>query len=74
MATQELSFLAPLQLAIAEGATTPDPGFEGVRVYSTTLTKLVEWRGGAWHAVARVHVGTSAPTTPAVGDLWVDTN
>lgn len=23
---------------------------------------------------AKVHVGTTAPSSPAVGDLWVDTN
>lgn len=74
MATQDLSFAAPLSLAIAEGATTPNPGFDGTRVYSTTTQKVMEWRNGAWLSTARVSVGTAAPSNPAVGDLWVDTN
>ena len=74
MATQELSFVGPLSLAIAEGATTPDPGYLGTRVYSTTTQRVMEWRGNAWISTARISVGTTAPSNPSVGDLWVDTN
>lgn len=48
---KELSFQKPLSLAIAEGATTPDPGQAGVTVWSTTLSKLVYWTGSIWTAV-----------------------
>jgi hypothetical protein len=74
MATQELSFTGPLSLVIAEGATTPDPGFSGARAYSTTTQRVMEWRGGAWISTARISVGATAPSNPSVGDLWVDTN
>ncbi len=36
------------QRAIAEGATTPNPGAAGVWAWSTTLTKPVVWNGTAW--------------------------
>lgn len=39
-----------LQLAVAEGATTPNPGITGVLAYSTTLGKPVHWTGTQWTA------------------------
>lgn len=48
---QQLSFQKPLVLAIAEGATTPDPGQAGVTVWSSTLNRLVYWTGSIWTAV-----------------------
>lgn len=67
-------YLGVASLAIAEGATTPDPGITGVLVYSSTTARLMEWSGTAWKTHTRTYVGTSAPSNPAVGDLWVDTN
>ena len=50
MTTKSLSFQAPLSLAIAEGATTPDPGVTGVIVWSTVLGVHVAWTGTKWTA------------------------
>lgn len=47
---QELSFQKPMVLAIAEGATTPNPGQAGVTVWSSTLGKPVYWTGTQWTA------------------------
>jgi hypothetical protein len=47
-----LSFRAPPALAIAEGASTPDPGIVGVSVWSSTLAKPVYWTGSLWTAGA----------------------
>lgn len=47
---KELAFQKPLSLAIAEGATTPDPGQAGVAVWSSTLGKPVFWDGAKWTA------------------------
>lgn len=55
MTTEIRTFLAPPQLAIAEGATTPDPGGTAARgaiVWSTTLSAVVRWSGTAWNAMA----------------------
>lgn len=41
-----------LQLAVAEGATSPNPGLTGVVAWSTSLSKLVAWNGSTWNAVA----------------------
>lgn len=39
-----------LQLAVAEGATTPNPGITGVLAYSTILGSPVHWTGAQWTA------------------------
>lgn len=74
MTTKQLGFKAPLSLAIAAGATTPDPGSPGVEVWSTTTSQKMVWSGSAWHVKASVTVGPTAPSNPATGDVWVDTN
>lgn len=48
MTTKSLRFESLPQLAIAEGATSPDPGTPGVLAWSTTLTSLVLWDGSNW--------------------------
>ena len=64
-----------IQAAIAEGATTPDPGAAGCWAWSTTLSGIVFWDGARWRkATPGITVGTTAPANPAVGQLWVDTN
>lgn len=75
MAREELGFRRPPSLAIAEGATTPDPGVDGVTVWSSTTGRLMVWDEGlgAWHAYVPIHVGATAPSNPGSGHLWVDT-
>lgn len=64
-----------IQAAIAEGATTPDPGAAGCWAWSTTLSGIVFWDGARWRrATPGITVGTTAPANPATGQLWVDTN
>ena len=48
MTTRQLSFQAPPSLALAVGATTPNPGVAGATAWSTTLGKLVAWNGTSW--------------------------
>lgn len=48
MTTKTLSFKSLPSLAIAEGATTPNPGSPGVLAWSQTLTKPVFWNGTSW--------------------------
>lgn len=83
MAQQQLNFEQLLQIAVAEGATTPNPGATGVIVYSTTLSKPVWWNGTSWSstfgtggggggavtALARVtaNVAYSTPASTAAG-------
>lgn len=52
MTTKTLSFKSLPNLAIAEGATTPNPGQTGVWAWSTTLVKPVFWNGTSWSAGA----------------------
>lgn len=43
--------------------------------YETDTGKTYAWDGAAWDQVATaISVGTTAPSSPAVNDLWVDTN
>lgn len=55
MAKSLSTFLVPPNLAIAAGATTPDPGgtaARGVTVWSTTENALIRWSGSSWALVA----------------------
>lgn len=60
-----------LQLAVAEGATTPNPGLTGVVAYSTTLGKPVHWTGSIWTAGSASSPGTLATISGATqGYIW----
>lgn len=48
MTTKSLGYKAPPSLAVAAGATSPDPGADGVQVWSTVALKVLEWRGSQW--------------------------
>jgi hypothetical protein len=74
VAVQQVRSVALPSLAIAAGATTPNPGLPGVWVWSTTLNLPVHWDGDSWKANTSVTVGTTAPSNPSVGDVWIDTN
>lgn len=57
--------LVPPQHAIADGASTPDPGKVGSYAWSTTLSKLVYWDGSAWHPVGGgAQVSGALPVLP----------
>lgn len=60
MTTKQLGFKAPLALAIASGAVTPDPGYVGVTVWSTTTLSLLTWDGNSWEPASASAV--SPPT------------
>lgn len=51
MATKQLSFKGPPQTAIASGATTPNPGINGVQVWSTVANDLLYWDSNSWEPV-----------------------
>lgn len=78
MTIQSLRTIAPPALAIAEGATTPDPGIVGVSCWSTTLAKPVYWDGTIWSAGGSASVGLTAsatpPSSPVNGQEWADFN
>jgi hypothetical protein len=63
VATKQLNFQAPVALALAEGATTPNPGITGVSVWSSTLAKPVYWTGTQWTAGASGSGGAPAGNT-----------
>lgn len=50
MTNKQLGFRSTPSLAIAEGATAPNPGSPGVGCWSTTLGKPVSWTGLMWTA------------------------
>lgn len=74
MATRNLTYGVPVSLAIAEGATTPDPGgaaAKGAVVWSTTTATMLKWNGAAWYSVAPTRaVGITidgVTAVPAIG-------
>ena len=72
---KQLNFQSLFSAAIAEGATTPNPGVVGVQAWSTTLAKVVAWNGTTWNAPAggsgsiAKYISNTAPD-PAVHTEW----
>lgn len=50
MTSKRLQYEAPPQLAVYAGYTTPNPGVEGVSIWSTTEQRRLTWKGGVWVA------------------------
>lgn len=50
MATKTLRYEQLLQLAVAEGATSPNPGATGTLAWSTTTSRVVAWDGSKWNS------------------------
>lgn len=48
MTARAYNYQAPPALAIAAGATTPNPGIVGVSVWSTTENREIYWNGTSW--------------------------
>jgi hypothetical protein len=61
MATKELSFKQLPNLAVAEAATSPDPGVTGAWCWSTSLGKPMYWNGSTWTSVSSGG-GSGSPT------------
>lgn len=58
MAQQALNYQQLLNLAVAENASTPDPGLTGVLAWSTTINAAVSWNGSNWNAVGAAGGGS----------------
>lgn len=67
MAQQQLSFQAQLRLAVAENASSPNPGFAGVQIWSTSANKTLTWNGSNWISEAGSGGGSSFGKRPY---LW----
>lgn len=63
MTTRQLSFKGPPQLAIAAGATSPNPGINGVTVWSTTENAILNWSSTSWELLG---TGGGAPTEDSI--------
>lgn len=73
MPTKSLRYEGLPNLAIAEGATVPNPGLIGVRAWSTTLARVMYWDGSKWSSFQpSIIVSATAPSSPYVGQLWFD--
>lgn len=73
---KDLTFRAPLQLAVAENATTP-AGLLGAEIWSTTANKKLVWDGSKWAAAMggggdQITVSATAPASPTLNQLWLD--
>ena len=66
-------FLSPIKLA--QGASVPASGSAGELFYNTTDLKVYSHNGTAWVATGGgVTNSATAPSTPANGDAWFNTN
>lgn len=54
-------------------ADRPTNAEEGMICYCKDVDQVYVWSGVAWVVRPKITVSSSAPTSPQVGDLWVDT-
>lgn len=67
---QQLGYEQLPALAIAEGASSPDPGGPGTVVYSTSLDRPVVWTGAAWVSLrGGAALGQIAGLSPSNDDV-----
>lgn len=76
MPRRELFPSTPVTLAVAEGATTPNPGVTPAVIFSSTTGTLMSWTGTAWRSLyldptSSVNLpGLPAdPASPAAGNV-----
>lgn len=63
-ARKQQSYILPVVAAVAEGATTPNPGTNNVILFSTTTTSFMRWTGTLWTVVS----GADAARVLKAGD------
>lgn len=73
MTGKAYNFAAPPAMAIAVGATTPNPGVSGAAVWSTTAGKVLIWDGSTWADPAASAGGGSVSLSDAAEALNADT-
>lgn len=73
MSKRVLNYVAPPAMAIAAGATTPNPGIAGISVWSTIENKMITWNGTTWQSggvtlssIVATDVGTVASAGSAL--------
>jgi hypothetical protein len=75
----ELTVVADAEVIVqdetVELLTDSEPGIPGYGTIGQILAKKTSTSFDVeWIPHTKIHVGTTAPVGPAVGDLWVDTN
>ena len=57
-------------------ATRPSPATAGQIIYETDTKKYYGWNGTIWSAIGGGGAAyqTTAPSSPSIGDLWVDSD
>lgn len=71
MATKQLNYKGPPSVAIAAGATTPNPGIVGVEIWSSTAGAKLYWNGNSWQLSNLIHVSATQPSNPVLNQLWI---
>jgi hypothetical protein len=54
-------------------ASAPAVGVAGAMYFNTTTNALCISDGTSWIAIVEMTVGTTAPSNPAINDVWIDT-
>ena len=70
MTIASLRSIALSVVAVAEGATTPNPGAP-CWAWSSTLSKPIFWDGSRWTSLTKLTVSVTAPSSPSTNDLWI---
>ena len=70
---KQLNFVGLPQIAISEGATSPNPGYAGVQVWSTTLSAMMFWNGTSWSRFKYYPYVSDTEPDPNIHPIWYTT-
>lgn len=63
-----------IQTGVCTGSTRPANPYEGQVIYETDTNNLRFWSGSAWESNKGAVISSAAPTSPAAGDIWYDSD
>jgi len=63
-----------IQTGVCTSSTRPANPYEGQVIYETDTNNLRFWSGSAWESNKGAVISSAAPTSPAAGDIWYDSD
>jgi hypothetical protein len=63
-----------IQTGVCTSSTRPANPYEGQVIYETDTNSLRFWSGSAWESNKGAVISSAAPTSPAAGDIWYDSD